>query len=93
MSVFIPPSQTGITIYTKSNCIYCDKVKEILDGLIVSCDSYLEHDREEFLSTMKKQIGKEYKTFPMVFMDGTFIGGYEDTLRYLEHKRLFMEEF
>jgi glutaredoxin len=87
-----PPSSDGFTVFTKQDCSYCDKVKLLLPGaLIVSCDSFLK-DRDAFLSVMDQRTGA-YRTFPMVFRNGVFLGGYEDTKRYLDHQRLFQEEF
>lgn len=84
MMDYIFPSNSGWTIYTKSDCPYCIKAKLLLskenpEPLIVNCDDYLKEDRSSFLLYIKYLIGKEYKTFPMVFKNGTFVGGYTET--------------
>jgi len=78
-------------IYTKSKCKYCDKVKELLKNVnpkpeIILCDEYLLNDKskENFLNKMASKIGEPYRTFPMVFFNDQFIGGYEETLRFYE---------
>ena len=77
--------ETGYTIYTKSECGWCRRVKEMLpEATVFNCDSYLESDKETFLTEMASRIGKEHRTFPMVFYDGGFIGGYEDTKKFVD---------
>jgi glutaredoxin len=83
------------TIFTKSNCSFCTKVKELLRDQQteeVNCDNILLTNRERFLAEMKQRIGYEYKTFPMVFLNDRFIGGYTDTVKYLELAEAFDEQ-
>lgn len=85
---FIVPSVSIFTIYGKSGCPYCDKVKALLDEYkqeftYVNCDEYLLADRDAFLGFIRTVAGKEYKTFPMVFSPKGFIGGYTDTIRVI----------
>lgn len=82
------PSKTGYTIFSKSGCTYCDQVKELLkeenkEFIMYNCDVFLEKDKPAFLDYIKQKAGKEYKTFPMVFLDGAFIGGFMDTYKIL----------
>jgi len=86
---FIKPNTVGFTIYSKSNCPFCNKVQELLKDRFVStvkCDKYLD-DREKFLLNMSKLTGKDYSlirlSFPVVFYEDIFIGGYNDTVEYL----------
>lgn len=88
---FTEPSSKGYTIYSKSGCTYCTKVKELLKLLelpyeMVNCDEYLLEDRDGFLAFIKERAGKEYKTFPMVFADGKFLGGFSETKASLAEK-------
>lgn len=81
---YVEPICNGFTIYSKSGCVMCSKVKNLLkDNLLffetVDCDEYLIEDKEAFLSFMQKKIGKEYRQFPMVFYKGEFVGGYPET--------------
>ncbi len=92
--MFPSPVMDGYTIYSKSNCPYCVKIKDFLERekckmTIIDCDEYLKQNREEFLSEMKKNTVIEWKTFPFVFLDGNFIGGYQDTI----NKMVLDEEF
>jgi len=70
-------------IYTKSNCINCDKVKSLLyyeDVKYINCDNRLdtEYNKLEFLKMIKNKIGFTYNTFPMCFLGDEFIGGYKE---------------
>lgn len=84
------------TIYTKSKCLYCDKVKELLKGLdvvYINCDKYLtnEYNKLFFLKSMKNKIGRSYNTFPMVFYNGEFIGGYNECLEQYDKDNFNIE--
>ena len=83
MNIF-EPLKTGFTVYSKSECSYCTKVKKLLLDkqtffTDVSCDEYLLEDKEVFLTFIKERANKEYRTFPMVFYNGKFIGGFTET--------------
>lgn len=86
---FEEPLKTGFTIYSKSGCPNCRNVKNLLKkGNIefqsIDCDDYLLFEREEFLSFIEEKIGKEYKSFPMIFHNEAFIGGFAETETYLK---------
>lgn len=80
-------------IYTKSNCIYCDKIKKLLETeqivKIINCDNLLKITvkKEKFINEIKKIVGYEYKMFPIVFYDNKFIGGYEETRILFENNK------
>ena len=82
------PRKTGYTIYTKTKCKYCDNVKLLLREeypLIVLCDPFLEDEvtRGTFLEFMDKHTNEpEHRTFPFVFFNGIFVGGYDKTEEY-----------
>lgn len=99
MSNFYYPLEDKWTIFTKSDCKFCTMVKDLLiennfvigkDILIINCDEWIgENDiKIDFLSHMTKIIGYEYKYFPMVFHNGIFIGGFNDTIKYLNNNNL-----
>jgi glutaredoxin len=92
------PLDAGFTIYTKTECSFCTKVKKLLLDkqiffLDVQCDEFLREDKEAFLSFIKKIANKEHRTFPMVFKDGKFIGGFTDTEMYFDKISCFDTEF
>ena len=94
MNMNIPhPANRSYTIYSKSGCIYCTKAKELLQNehippLVVNCDEFLLENKEEFLNQMKKLIGREYKTFPMIFKNGIFLGGYMETKKAYDQNEI-----
>jgi hypothetical protein len=49
----------------------------------INCDHYIRDDRDSFLLSMRRMTKRDYKTFPMVFYLNNFIGGYNDTIKYL----------
>ena len=90
------PFKTGFTIYSKSGCSYCTKVKNLLLEkeiffVDISCDEFLIEDKEHFLLFIKERAKMDYKTFPMVFKDANFIGGFIDTQMYLNKELSFDE--
>ncbi len=80
---FQEPSKTTYTIYSKSGCPGCKKVKELLKQekpSIIDCDEYLLEDKEGFLEFIAKIAKTTVKVFPIVFnKEQRFIGGYEET--------------
>ena len=83
------PSDKSFTIYSKTNCRYCTVVKSLLDEhkiqyIEINCDEYLAQDKQYFLNFIKEKAGRDFKTFPMVFCDGKFIGGFVETQRLIE---------
>ena len=93
---FAEPYPNGFTIYSKSGCHNCSKLKKILTEkhiffLEIQCDEYLIEDRNRFLSFIEK-IGRSYTTLPMIFYDGKFIGGYNEAVEHIEKILLSFEE-
>jgi len=83
------PEKGQITVYSKSGCINCTKVKTLLKDKslafnIIDCDEFILENKPEFLAFITNLIGKEYKMFPMVFDNSKFIGGYNETVSYLD---------
>jgi glutaredoxin len=96
MDIF-DPLETGFTIYSKSGCYNCTKVKQLLRDkqiffLEVDCDEFLIEDKEKFLLFIKERANKEYKIFPMVFYDGKFIGGFVETQQHFDKLLSFNNE-
>tara|TARA_B110000196_G_scaffold302281_1_gene297129 strand:+ start:1244 stop:1513 length:270 start_codon:yes stop_codon:yes gene_type:complete len=70
-----------IVIYSKNNCHFCTKAKELLTKLGLE---YTEKKMEDFSSVdaMLKDIGKKVKSMPQVKIDEQLIGGYNQLLEY-----------
>jgi glutaredoxin 3 len=94
ISPFEEPSETVYTVYTKSGCPYCTKVKDLLLEKklafdLIDCDEYLVNKKAEFLQFIQEKAGKEHRTFPMVFRPGLFIGGFTETKKLLDFEDAF----
>jgi glutaredoxin len=86
---FPTPKKGQITIYSKSGCINCVKVKTLLKDKhlafnVIDSDEFILENKEEFLTFIQQLVGKEYKMFPMVFDNNKFIGGYTETVKYID---------
>lgn len=93
---FEKPSLSGYTIYSKSGCILCNKVKEQLklkgqEFTVVDCDEYLIEDREGFVAFIDSCAQKQTGGFPKVFHNSVFIGGYAETKEYINKQLTFDE--
>ena len=71
------------TIFTKSQCKYCDDIKVLMtqeneDVKYILCDEMLHANRDFFIEFMKEKTNKDRITFPIVFFDGEYVGGYDD---------------
>lgn len=103
------PVENMFTLYSKYNCVYCTKVQLLLEDYFeqlddtkihqyrkINCDKYLERedDKKEFKKMIENLVGFRPNTFPIVFYDKKFIGGFEETQEYLKCKMMkFDEEF
>ena len=86
---FTEPYKMDFTVYTKSGCRNCSKVKALLDEYDfnysrIECDEYLLDNRDDFLQFICEKADCEVQSFPMVFHDGVYIGGYQETKKYIE---------
>ena len=93
---FIYPNETW-TIYTKSNCMFCNQIKKLLEKenfTIINCDKWLEEQETKniFLDMIEKLIGRKYNTFPIVFYNRKFVGGFVETQKYLEKSKIIIND-
>jgi glutaredoxin len=76
----------NFTVYSKENCPYCTKIKQVLE--LVECKHVvyiLDQDftKEEFYS----EFG-EGSTFPQVICDTKKLGGCVDTIKFLKEQQI-----
>jgi glutaredoxin len=76
-----------ITLYSKNNCGYCIKAKNLLESLGLD---YIEKKFEDFSGVEKliEDIGKNVKSMPQIKINGKLIGGYNQLIEYLVDKHL-----
>ena len=72
-----------ITIYSKNNCLYCTKAKNLVKNLGLD---YTEKRLEEFESVEKmlEDIGKQVRQMPQIKIDDELIGGYNQLVEHFE---------
>lgn len=93
---FISPKKNNhnlFTVYIKSKCIFCVKTKYLMkergyNPEYVDCDEYLQDKdtKEKFIAFINRKMTNtmlnEHRTFPMIFYQDRFIGGYNDLFKY-----------
>ena len=72
-----------VSIYTKDNCIWCDRAKILLNSKKISYNEIDLSDDSERLKFYEK-IGDNVKTVPQVFIDDKRIGGFQDLRVFLD---------
>ena len=70
-----------IVIYSKLNCTFCTKAKNLVKKLGLE---YTEKKMEDFESTeaMLEDIGKQVRTMPQIKIDDKLIGGYNQLVEH-----------
>ena len=71
-----------VEIYTKDQCIWCDRAKGLLNAHSIDFDELdLSNDDERY--KFYENIGNNVKTVPQVFIDNLRIGGYQELKAWL----------
>ena len=76
----------NFAVYTKDNCPYCEKIKQVMD---LTKLSYVVYNLNEHFD--KKSFIDEFgqgSTFPQVVVDGKRIGGCVDTIKFLRENKI-----
>ena len=72
-----------VEIYSKSNCIFCDKAKQLFNSMNIE---YVEHNAEDqatFTELMERNPAA--RTMPQIFINNQLIGGFTDLEAWLEN--------
>jgi glutaredoxin len=89
MSEYPLPSTTGFTVYTKTGYRYCDMVNRLLasePGVVyIDCDQYSD-TLQNFWVFIESVGCKDQTTFPIVFYNGTFEGGFTEALKCIQRR-------
>ena len=76
-----------ITVYSKNNCIYCNKAKTLLKNLGLEYEEKsLEKDFGSDPSKLIEDIGKNVRQMPQIKIDGELIGGYNQLVEHFNEK-------
>ena len=72
-----------VEIYTKDNCVWCTRAKNLMNDFNIS---YLEHDLsdEEERKEFYKEVGENVSTVPQVYINGNRIGGYKELSKWVD---------
>ena len=72
----------NVEIYSKSNCVFCDKAKNYFSQNDIS---FVEHNVEiaDVFDTLMSR-NPNARTMPQIFINDVLIGGYTDLIEWLE---------
>ena len=74
-----------ITIYSKNNCVYCTKAKNLVKNLgLEYTEKSLEKDFGSDPSKMLEDIGKNVRQMPQIKFVNELIGGYNQLVEHFE---------
>jgi glutaredoxin len=88
------PLKKGYTIYTKTGCYYCTLAKQLLytsKHTIYICDDLYLKDNDAFFNYMQEYTKKSHKTFPLIFNNGEFVGGYSEIKAQFDLNQTWIE--
>jgi|TARA_B110000444_G_C18589631_1_gene477859 glutaredoxin len=81
---FSLPTKSGYFMYSKSGCKFCKMAKELLPNVtVVNVDEHIETDKAKCLDKMATIAEVEIKTFPVIFFNQIFVGGYAESKEHL----------
>ena len=66
----------NVEIYSKTNCVFCDKSKALVKGLGLSYDEKMFGKDFNSPEELYEAVGKQVRTMPQIKIDGELIGGY-----------------
>lgn len=75
------PKRDKATVYGRDSCPFCRLAKEALDRAGVP---YRYIDVSESQRPLAELVGRDVRTIPQVFIDGHYVGGYDDLVSHLE---------
>ncbi len=71
-----PPNTAPVLVYTTSSCGYCVAAKRLLSRLQIPFDE-VDLTRDWDLRERLSEENDGYRTVPMIYVDGRFIGGFD----------------
>ena len=75
-----------VVIYTKSNCPYCVRAKDLFTRKGVAFEEIYLDDKPEEYVTLKNKTG--LMTVPQIFVNDQLLGGYSDVAQLDAEKKL-----
>lgn len=76
----------SIVIYSKDECSFCDRARSLLRSL---GKEYIEYKLEkDFTRETIKAVFPQAKTFPVITIDNSYIGGYTELAEIAKEGKL-----
>ena len=76
----------NITIYSKPNCVFCDKAKSLVKGLDLIYEEKMFGKDFNTVEELYEAVGKQVRTMPQILIDDKLIGGYNQLVEYFADK-------
>ena len=77
-----------IIIYSKPNCVYCDKSKALVKGLGMTYEEKMFGKDFKSPEELYEAVGKQVRTMPQIKIDDELLGGYNQLVEFLADKGL-----
>ena len=77
-----------ITIYSKPNCVFCDKAKSMVKNLGFEYEEKMFGKDFMTPDELFEAVGKQVRTMPQIIIDDKHIGGYNELVEYFADKGL-----
>ena len=78
---------TKITIYSKPNCVFCDKAKSMVKNLGFEYEEKMFGKDFNTPDELYEAVGKQVRTMPQIKIDGELIGGYNQLVEHFADKK------
>ena len=75
-----------ITIYSKPNCVFCDKAKSMVKNLGFEYEEKMFGKDFNSPEELYEAVGKQVRTMPQIQIDGKLIGGYNQLVEHFMEK-------
>ena len=79
---------TKITIYSKPNCVFCDKAKSMVKNLGFEYEEKMFGKDFTTPDQLYEAVGKQVRTMPQIIIDDKHVGGYNELVEYFADKGL-----
>ena len=79
---------TKITIYSKPNCVFCEKAKSMVKNLGFEYEEKMFGKDFSTPDELYEAVGKQVRTMPQIIIDEKHIGGYNELVEYFADKGL-----
>ena len=77
-----------IEIYSKPNCVYCEKSKHLVKTLGLEYTEKMFGKDFTTPDQLFEAVGKQVRTMPQIKIDGELVGGYNQLVEYFTDKGL-----